>query len=316
VTRPDLAYDGIFFRRDLAALATVLEATQPDYIFIDSEDFPSHAQWVSTVSLSKNAEERRLPGETDDELANRIAREFLTNLVNTVEEASPETKVAFFAAAPLYNYGYRLFRWEIFQDLGIIAQPSVYKVERLLHRYGEFMRLNRAALPQGYELMPWITTGTYGEMDTEFVFDVVAHTFLNGATGFSAYVYRDFDDMADYLNMAEAIAVIAPHEDIIMDGELAFDDIGDMENAVVSAMQLNGEYLIAVTPQDPAQPVAFTVHAQQGARPHILYDLRRGTRQVYGSGVVQVTAELAEGTVYRLVPGLPYPIYLPLVMAD
>jgi hypothetical protein len=150
-------------------------------------------------------------------------------------------------------------------------------------------------------------------MDPAYVFDLITHTFLNGATGFSTYVYRDFDDMADYLNMARAIALLAPHEDVIVDGELAFDDIGDVDNAVVSAMQLNGEYLIAVTPRDPAKPVAFTVHAEQSSRPHTLYDLRHGTQQLHESGTVQVTAELAEGTVYRLVPGLPYSIYLPLV---
>lgn len=67
-------------------------------------------------------------------------------------------------------------------------------------------------------------------------------------------------------------------------------------------MQLNGEYLIAVTPQDPKQPVAFTVQAREETRPHILYDLRHGTGQVYASGTVRVMTVLAQGTVYRLVP--------------
>jgi len=88
-----------------------------------------------------------------------------------------------------------------------------------------------------------------------------------------------------------------------------------VDNGVVSAKQLNGQYLIAVTPRDPAQPVAFTVHAEQSQAPHVLYDLRHGTQQLYASGTVQVTASLSEGTVYRLVPA-PHHVYLPLVMAD
>jgi len=58
------------------------------------------------------------------------------------------------------------------------------------------------------------------------------------------------------------------------------------------------------------------VHAEQSGKPHTLYDLRHGTRQVYESGTIQVTAEMAQGTVYRLVPGWPHSICLPLLMAD
>ncbi len=302
VTRIDLAYDGLFFRRDLENLARVVEATRPDYIFIDSERFPTRAEWLANVAKSANADARRLPDETDEALADRIAREFMAALVKTVRTASRDTKIALFGVVPAYDYGYQAFRWSVLQDLGIIPQPSLYRFQPRLDRFAQFVRLNRQALPPGYELIPWITTGTYGEMAPARIFDVITHLFLNGATGFSLYSFDDFDDMADYLYIAEAVGLLAPYEDIILDGELAFEDITEVDNAVVSAMQLNGEYLIAVTPQDPKQPVAFTVQAREETRPHILYDLRHGTGQVYASGTVRVMTVLAQGTVYRLVP--------------
>jgi hypothetical protein len=305
VTRIDLAYDGLFFRRDLENLTRVVEATRPDYIFIDSERFPTRAEWPANVGKSANAGARRLPGETDEALADRIAREVMAALVEAVQSASPGTKIALFGAVPAYDHGYQAFRWRILQDLGLIPQPSLYKFQRRLDRFAEFVRRNRRALPPGYELIPWITTGTYGEMDPARAFDLITHLFLNGATGFSLYSFDDFDDMADYLYIAEAIGLLVPYEDIIVDGVLALEDIEGVENAVVSAMQLNGEYLIAVTPHDPTRPVTFTVHARRTSEHHILYDLRHGTRQLYESGAVQVTAELMEGTVYRLVPAPP-----------
>ncbi len=301
VTRIDLAYDGLFFHRDLGNLARVVETTRPDYVFIDSERFPTRAEWLTHVGKSANASARRLPGETDEALADRIAREFMEALVKTVHTVSADTKIALFGAVPAYDYGYQTFRWSVLQDLGIIPQPSLYKFQTRLDRFVQFVRLNRGALPPGYELIPWITTGTYGEMEPLRFFDVITHLFLNGATGFSLYSFDDFDDMADYLYIAEAVGLLAPYEDVILDGDLAFEDISEVQNAVVSAMRLNDEYLIAVTPRDPARPVTFTVQTREERQPHILKDLRHGTEQVYLSGVVRVTVTLEQGTVYRLV---------------
>jgi hypothetical protein len=45
---------------------------------VDSELFTPWEEWLADVSLSRNAETRRRPGEGDAELAYRMSNEFMT----------------------------------------------------------------------------------------------------------------------------------------------------------------------------------------------------------------------------------------------
>ncbi len=73
----DWAYDGIFFANDVEAFCDGLRQSQADFSFIDVEGMGSYDRWRLTVADSENAQHRRWPGETPDNLAWRMANEML-----------------------------------------------------------------------------------------------------------------------------------------------------------------------------------------------------------------------------------------------
>jgi hypothetical protein len=122
-----------------------------------------------------------------------------------------------------------------------------------------------------------------------------------GASGFSYYSDSDFHDMQYFVSIADAMRLLVPYEDLIIDGALA--PLTSSSGCVASAMGLAGSYLIGVTPLDISAPVSFAFHAAGGAGPHELVDLDTGkvVKWVAGAGV-EMTATLAKTTVYRFAP--------------
>jgi hypothetical protein len=121
-----------------------------------------------------------------------------------------------------------------------------------------------------------------------------------GASGFSYYSDSDFHDMQYFVSIADAMGLLVPYEDLIIDGSLA--PLTSSHGCVASAMGLAGTYLIGVTPLDFSAPVSFAFHAA-GAGPHELVDVDTGkvVQRVAGADVA-VTATLAKTTVYRFAP--------------
>ena len=155
-------------------------------------------------------------------------------------------------------------------------------------------------MPKGYDMIPWLSSGTYGECDASVLFDATAHAFCNGATGIAFFQEADIDDMADLLMVSKAIGCISPYEEIVLDGDLAFDNITGASNCVVSAMGLNGNYLLAVSPVDASKPVSFSVNGFIQTGPYVLKDLRWGGTYSYSSGNITFTGMLKAGTVFLL----------------
>jgi hypothetical protein len=121
-----------------------------------------------------------------------------------------------------------------------------------------------------------------------------------GASGFSYYAGSDFHDMQYFVSIADAMRLLSPHEDLIIDGSLA--PLTSSSGCVASAMGLAGTYLIGVTPLELNAPVSFTFRAAN-AGPHELMDVDTGkvVQRVAGADVV-VTATLAKTTVYSFAP--------------
>ena len=63
--------------------------------------------------------------------------------------------------------------------------------------------------------------------------------------------------MEYYLKISQAVKLVTPFEDLIIDGALADAYISSASNCVVSAMGLGGEFLIGVTPLVATKPVSF-----------------------------------------------------------
>ena len=76
---------------------------------------------------------------------------------------------------------------------------------------------NRALLPAN-DIIPWLSTGCYGEFDPVRTRDMVLETLANGARGVTYYWYGDFDP-GHFKYHAEAIDIVSPIEDIFVDGQ-------------------------------------------------------------------------------------------------
>lgn len=295
----DIAYDGVFRSRDLKDMTDKANRTQPEYLFLDIEDFGSYNDWRDNIADSLNAQPHKNQGETNSELAYRLVDEFLRVLRTSISNVSPNTNVGFYDAHPAYNIGYQNFPWPLLQKNNFIGQPSVYITGRNLDGYGQLLRNSKKFMNPGSELIPWLTNGTYGELSSESIFDQTVHTFLNGATGISVFDSDYTDDMADTLSMTKAIGLLSPHEDIIMDGEIAIDDISDTTNATISAIKFNGDYLIGVTPKNKSQSVTFNVNTGVSSD-YNLTNLADSSVLKFDNGVVNYNSTLSTTTVFKL----------------
>ena len=125
------------------------------------------------------------------------------------------------------------------------AEPSYYESQNGIDTLALVVRQQRLAIGTTAPLNPWLTNGettdTGGPQSADpgrAMFNRLLQTFVNGATGFNIYVNFGVYDMALWLGMRDAIDLVAPFEDIIMDGAPAptavFSSVA--ATALVSAM--------------------------------------------------------------------------------
>jgi hypothetical protein len=123
----DPAYDGFFFQMDLDVVKEIVGVTVPDYWFVDSESFCPWEVWITSVADSANAEARRKPDESDDELAYRVSSEFMGRYNATVAAASGgKTALGWFGGEAGNWQGVGTYPWPILQADHMLNQPGWY----------------------------------------------------------------------------------------------------------------------------------------------------------------------------------------------
>jgi hypothetical protein len=112
------------------------------------------------------------------------------------------------------------------------------------------------------------------------MFNLLIQAFANGATGFNVFDTQVMHDMALWLAMRDAIALVTPFEDLICDGTpLNPLDHGDTfkdtaPSAVVSAMVGHqGSLLIASSTIPHGTATHFSIHVVTATPSWILCDL-------------------------------------------
>ena len=147
-----------------------------------------------------------------------------------------------------------------------------------LDRLAASTRAERLAVGNSTSVIPWLSPGqTVADggappEDTDpgvALFNALLQVFASGATGFHLYTHNGFVDMSMWLAVREAIAMVTPYEDVIMDGTPAPD--GTFSNvapaAVLSAMTdtANASMLLIASSTLPyGRATAFTVHGVSG----------------------------------------------------
>ena len=216
------AYRDQYYQKEQASFAQHTAWIQPDLIFYDIEAYWNGAQ---EAPRCQRCLERFKAGNYKDWDAFRAAmgREMQVDM-----KAASERGLAAAGATRQVTYGsYRtepisplndgLFDFgTLYPELLQMAMPSLYVAGNQM-AVAKSISANRATLPTN-DIIPWLSTGCYGEYDPSHTRDMVLEVFANGARGVTYYWYGHFD-AAHFKYHAEAVDLVAPIEDIFMDGK-------------------------------------------------------------------------------------------------
>ena len=117
------------------------------------------------------------------------------------------------------------------------------------------------------------------------MFNILIQIFASGATGFQVYTDYGTYDMDIWLAFRRAIALLAPYEDIICDGQPAPVELLSVQApdsafvvSVVSAMEHASSHamLIASSTQPYGSPTTFSVRSSHADDSWLLCDLESG----------------------------------------
>jgi hypothetical protein len=181
------------------------------------------------------------------ELFAAIRKRFDEKVVEYGADSGPEVIVGSYGMTPGTTYHQFLRFDEQYKADAINAcMPSLYVAGDALE-VARRVRKCRQAIGKG-DLIPWLTAG-YGAESAECrpidVKHMILETFLNGARGFTSYTWYGFDGIA-LKYMTEALRMLVPVEDIIMDGDL-LENIGSSNaQAKVCGMKSGKETLLLV----------------------------------------------------------------------
>jgi hypothetical protein len=155
------------------------------------------------------------------------------------------------------------------------------------------VRVERLATNQTGRMIPWVTVGTGGFTTPAACFDELLHLFLNGAVGFAYFAEFDFGDMQYFVEIAELIALLTPHEDVVADGRIAVDNL-TASNAVASAMRHGQRTLVGITALDPTRALEVTLEV--AGTQHVLHDLRNNVVKACQTNKASGGCVVADGT--------------------
>jgi hypothetical protein len=320
----DLSYDGWFKQHDFEVIRQLVNFTLPDYFSMDIEAFPELEKWIEVGFRSANF--AKLPGETNSAASLRFAQSWIGGAVAAAKSVQPNVKPYLYDIWAKYDAGYQITSWPMAAKIGLADMPSYYGVENGLDVLARKVREERVAVGIGSELIPWLTPGatsgtgglpggTSAEPGIE-MFNMLLQLFGNGATGFN--VYGCMYDGSLWLGMRDAIALVSPYEDVIMDGVPAEPGVFSQvaSNAVVSAMMDTGtgtgmgmsshRMLIASSTIPYGRPTAFTVTAPYATSEWKLCDLITNRSVVVSAtGTATWTDENEAGTMLLLALDTP-----------
>ncbi len=303
------AYRGQFYKKEHASFAQAAVWIQPDLIFYDIE-----AYWrgATNALYCQRCRERFQSGKFKDWDAYNAAmgREIHLDMKTAIEKSLADAGInrpivyGSYRTEPITPLNDGLFAFDnTYPDLLQMAMPSLY-VAGNAQAVAESISANRAKMKTN-DIIPWLSTGCYGEYDPLRTRDMILEAFANGSRGVTYYWYGHFD-AAHFKSHAEAINIVAPIEDLFMDGTPLTGLKCSHDKLKVCGMGLNGEQAVLVSNyQGVPRGTNVTIHSS-AARNTPVRDLHSGKR----IGVVQTdgsfTVALDEFTAHMYYLGRTY----------
>ena len=241
------SYKGDFHKKEVERIKNCVIKSKPDYVFFDIEAF--YNSHTTSKKCSRCLAAMKAAGMTSmDDFTKKVVAEKIADFRKAIEEGAKAVNIK---CPPIGLYGkgpgakdlsQPVLHWDLIYPASIaISQPSLYIGERpwLVQ---ERIRMT-SKLMKNRNIIPWLTAGTYGEIRPQFVEYIALEALLNGAGGMTYYAYWDFDTPREYAALAQALRMIAPYEDLIMDGELVEIPVNGVNT---SAIRKGNEMLLLV----------------------------------------------------------------------
>jgi len=257
----NILYRGKYFQNEMKRVADLAALVQPDHVYFDIE------WWTQSVDESKKdprvVAAWKASGKSWDDFVTDIGTEVLGDLVSTMRKAVPNRKmtVGLYNSDPknaIYN---SVFGWDkIYPGIVDIAQPSLY-VQGRAQIVSDRIRYDYDAM-QAKQIIPWLSTGTYGEYDPKLTEPMVLESILNGSRGVTYFWFGDFDPM-DFYYHSKAISELAPYEKLLQNGkpisyksdnaDLHYTAFADGNEALVLVENFSGTANTKVNLKSPIQ---------------------------------------------------------------
>lgn len=241
------SYKGDFHKKEAERIKNCVVISKPDYVFFDIEAFYNSHTTAKKCSRCLAAMKAAKMTSMDD-FTKKVVAEKLADFHDAVVRGAKEINIK---TPPIGLYGkgpgtrdlsQPVLKWELLYPQSIaISQPSLYVGERPWIVQERIRKTSK--LLKNRNIIPWLTAGTYGEIRPQFVEYIALEALLNGAGGMTYYAYWDFDTPREYAALAKALRMIAPYEDLLMDGELVEIPVKGVDT---SAIRKGNEMLLLV----------------------------------------------------------------------
>ena len=273
------SYRGKFHQKEVERIRRCTAQAKPDFVFFDIEAFySSHAaarKCSRCLAAMKAAGMNSMDEFARKAVAGKIA-DFHAAVVRGAEEAGiKHPPIGLYGKGPgIKDLSQPVLSWDLIYPGSIsISQPSLYVGERPWLVRKMIRRVHM--LMDNRNIIPWLTAGTYGEIRPQFVEYNALEALLNGAGGITYYAYWDFDNAMKYAALAKALRMIAPYENLIMDGavtEIPADGVN------TSAVRKGNEMLLLVgNYRKPDTKVSITLPFK---KVEVVRDIRDGEKFV------------------------------------
>jgi len=243
------SYRGEAYADEIKRVGDCYELVKADYVFYDIECWYRGSRDAMTGRCSRCKAAHAASGkEMGDWLSDR-GTEMIHDMNAEIKGRVAKLGLAVphiatynnQAAKPLYHFVFDFNK--LHPGLLESSQPSLY-VKGMAELVHESIRSNYQVM-KSRRIIPWLSTGTYGEHDPAKVEPMILESFMNGAMGITYYCYSDFDTPLDFYYHAKALATLAPYEDLLADGApVAVATDNDL--MAVSAYRNGGDMLILV----------------------------------------------------------------------
>ena len=214
------SYRGPFYRDEIKRVGDLYELVKPDYVFYDIECWYRGATEANKCTRCK----QRLAesGQELEDFLTGLGTEMIHDMARQIETratnlGAPVPHIATYnnhAVRPVYHKVFDFHK--LYPSLLVSAQPSLYVKgdATIVHRT---IRDNYRTMGNR-DIIPWLSTGTYGEHEPYKVEAMILESLLNGASGITYYCFSDFDTPMDFYYHAKALAHVAPYQKLLENG--------------------------------------------------------------------------------------------------